>query len=125
MKLRPALKLPRITLVGSWPALRVFSQALFERLNDKYRNATKDKDSGVWQIACSYKGQDEVHLMFEGETNPTFSFKLQHFIDQIGEKCVLRIRPKAREDANPDYWSMGLPFFRKYCANFYLDCKLF
>ncbi|KAH7701191.1 aspartic protease, partial [Aphelenchoides avenae] len=99
----------------------VVPEALFERLNDKYRNATKDKDSGVWQIACSYKGQDEVHLMFEGETNPTFSFKLQHFIDQIGEKCVLRIRPKAREDANPDYWSMGLPFFRKYCANFYLD----
>ncbi|KAH7694659.1 hypothetical protein AAVH_38290, partial [Aphelenchoides avenae] len=59
---------------------------------------------------------DEIQPTFDGKGDPTFSFKIQHFIDRVGDKCLLRIRPKTKDDANPSFWAIGLPLFRKYCA---------
>ncbi|KAH7711642.1 aspartyle protease precursor [Aphelenchoides avenae] len=90
----------------------------FTKLNTNWK-ATQDKDSGEWRVPCTFN-PDAVSgaVMFTFDGGPTLEFVIQHFIDQVGDTCVLRIRPKTKDEPNPDYWAIGLPVYRKYCTLF-------
>lgn len=90
---------------------------MFNTLNEYYWSAREDKDTGEWIVDCTpIEDAEELQFTFYGTPKATFTFKLQHFIDKVGDKCVLRIRSMRLDDMEPDRWVFGLPFFRKYCA---------
>lgn len=84
-------------------------------------NAELDKDSGEWRVPCTFDPNavtGAVTFNFDG--GPSLDFVVQHFIDQVGDRCILRIRPRVDGDTDVPraYWSIGLPFYRKFCTLF-------